>query len=387
MRIPVIDWISATVIGPVKKGLALRFLGGTSGTVDVKAPATVTSWTFTWPSAAPAGSAYKMVAGTDGVASWAADSGGSGPWTDGTGITYLTDTAEDLAVGGSTVTGSPFGVDVSAGAIYGGLTTSAGMTFYSRMTASYPYTGAFTFDCAGAIGDYTGIVVKKGGTRLWDIGSWDPSWSASMEGRYGGGDGSGSLISCKSSGVGVGSTGGGGWALGFVRWSTNWKPVLWAEESGATMGCRVDLGVEAEKLLVLDCALPTNVNGTASAYVTPGVTGSVASTLVQTTNNTATTLIARTLNDNTVYRIEAEVAARRTDAAGRGCYTRSVLVYRAGGSATIEGSVATIGTDVENGITCTVTLDVSGNDVRLRVTGETGKTIKWKGTLRIVAAG
>lgn len=42
---------------------------------------------------------------------WAAESGGAGPWTDGTDITYLTDTTnEDFAVGSSTLV-APFSVD------------------------------------------------------------------------------------------------------------------------------------------------------------------------------------------------------------------------------------------------------------------------------------
>jgi hypothetical protein len=55
-----------------------------------------------------------------------------------------------------------------------------------------------------------------------------------------------------------------------------------------------------------------------------------------------------------------------------------VTVYRSGGGATIQGVVETLGTDVANGITPTVTLDVSGNDVRVRVTGEAAKTIAWR---------
>lgn len=76
--------------------------------------------------------------------------GGGGPFTDGTGISYLTDTAEDFAVGGSTVSGSPFGVDVSAGTIYGGLATAAGLTLSSRVTNSGSSVG-FTFDTANSL--------------------------------------------------------------------------------------------------------------------------------------------------------------------------------------------------------------------------------------------
>ena len=118
-------------------------------------------------------------------------------------------------------------------------------------------------------------------------------------------------------------------------------------------------------------------------YVGPGgstaVDIKVVRAAVQTTDATATTLWSETLADNTVHVIDVFVVARRTDAAGRWSGRRRVTVYReAAGSATLEGSVETIGTDVANGIAPTVTLDVSSNDIRLRVTGEAAKTINWR---------
>lgn len=46
---------------------------------------------------------------------WAADltGGAAGPWTDDTGVSYLTDVNEDLAIGASTIANAPFSVDVS----------------------------------------------------------------------------------------------------------------------------------------------------------------------------------------------------------------------------------------------------------------------------------
>ena len=66
--------------------------------------------------------------------SWSAvTGGGGGPFTDGTGITYLTDTAEDFALGGITQAAATFFVDVSAGMVYLGKdqVTNGGLTFYS----------------------------------------------------------------------------------------------------------------------------------------------------------------------------------------------------------------------------------------------------------------
>lgn len=60
--------------------------------------------------------------------------GGSGPWTDGTGITYLTDTAEDFAIGGSTLAASIFGIDENAGNFYFSYDQSANPTFLFEAT-------------------------------------------------------------------------------------------------------------------------------------------------------------------------------------------------------------------------------------------------------------
>lgn len=105
---------------------------------------------------------------------------------------------------------------------------------------------------------------------------------------------------------------------------------------------------------------------------------------IQTTDNTATTIWDETLADNSVHVIEALVVGRRTDSAGRWSGMRRVTVYRAGGGATLDGSVETIGTDIATNITPTVTFDASSNDVRCRVTGEVGKTVQWRAFIRKV---
>jgi len=59
--------------------------------------------------------------------------GASGPWTDATVFTYLTDTAEDLVLGAITVANATFFMDVSAGGLYLGKNEAinGGLTFYS----------------------------------------------------------------------------------------------------------------------------------------------------------------------------------------------------------------------------------------------------------------
>jgi len=65
---------------------------------------------------------------------------GTGPWTDGSGISYLTDAAEDLAVGGSALA-SPFSVDVDTNTVRIGDAVDDGndptILFYSSDASDY----------------------------------------------------------------------------------------------------------------------------------------------------------------------------------------------------------------------------------------------------------
>jgi len=111
---------------------------------------------------------------------------------------------------------------------------------------------------------------------------------------------------------------------------------------------------------------------------------SKATTGVQTTTTaTQTTLWSFTLADNTVYWFEAKVAARRTSGgatADRAGYRLFCCVYRkGGGGATLQGTVLQ---DARESVAAwDATLTVSGNDVRLSVTGEASRTIQWAATI------
>jgi hypothetical protein len=68
--------------------------------------------------------------------------GGAGPWTDGSGITYLTDVAEDFAVGSSTLV-APMSVDVSANTVRIGTGSTANAVL--SMYASDGDTGGLSY--------------------------------------------------------------------------------------------------------------------------------------------------------------------------------------------------------------------------------------------------
>lgn len=98
---------------------------------------------------------------------------------------------------------------------------------------------------------------------------------------------------------------------------------------------------------------------------------------VHTTNTTQTAAYTYTLSDNFVCGIEAMVVGRRTDATtDRALYKIAGLVYRQGGGATLQGTVANVITPIETDAAWDATLTVTGNTVSVSVTGGS-QTIDW----------
>jgi len=98
---------------------------------------------------------------------------------------------------------------------------------------------------------------------------------------------------------------------------------------------------------------------------------------VQTTDATVTTLTSLTLEDENVYHVKVKATAVQSDGANRASYEKIITVFRtAAGSATIQGAI-TIIHEIESNASWDLTLDVSGNDLRVRVTGIAATTIEW----------
>lgn len=107
-------------------------------------------------------------------------------------------------------------------------------------------------------------------------------------------------------------------------------------------------------------------------------TGGRVVNTVQTLNAAQTTLATVSIPDDTAVLIQVWVSARRTDSPDRGAARREALVYReGGGGATLEGAVGTPFSRASDG-SWDATIDVSGNDARVRVTGALGQTINWR---------
>jgi hypothetical protein len=113
--------------------------------------------------------------------------------------------------------------------------------------------------------------------------------------------------------------------------------------------------------------------------------------IVTTTDATVTTILSITLAATECLLIVADTVAQRTDTtADVAGYTRRAVVRReAAGAASLVSTVDTIGLDKESAgsVTWDATIDVSGNDVRVRVMGQAAKTVNWRTlvqTVRIV---
>jgi hypothetical protein len=93
-----------------------------------------------------------------------------------------------------------------------------------------------------------------------------------------------------------------------------------------------------------------------------------------------------TLADNTAYWFEASVVGRDVAGVERAMYGKKVLVYRqSAGSATIQGTVVNLHSDVETSAGLDATFTVSSDDVNLAITGLAATTINWIATIKYQA--
>jgi hypothetical protein len=108
---------------------------------------------------------------------------------------------------------------------------------------------------------------------------------------------------------------------------------------------------------------------------------------VKTTDATATTLFSLALIDGRSYHITAKVVGRKSDGSERVFFYQAVLAYRQGGGAVIQvdgGSpiVRNVIDPIKSSGTGTwnCTIDASGDDIRVRVTGAS-LTVNWVATI------
>ena len=148
-----------------------------------------------------------------------------------------------------------------------------------------------------------------------------------------------------------------------------------------TTNNRVGVGVApAVKFDVLQSTLGSEVCRFEST-ATQNPTYRIFQNFLTTTNNTQTTFHTITLDDDTVYLIEARVNANSAPGSERASYIRQASYFRvSAGVATIVGTINTAFTAETDALwDCTFT--VSGSDVRVSVTGDTANSVLWNGTI------
>lgn len=108
---------------------------------------------------------------------------------------------------------------------------------------------------------------------------------------------------------------------------------------------------------------------------------------VQTTDaSTVSPAWTLAMGDTRVWGVSMVVIARDQAGSARALYRRYMLAYREGGGATVQGSVETVGTDIETSAGLNATLGTSGNNIGGTITGLAATTIDWTVLVEVLEA-
>lgn len=103
----------------------------------------------------------------------------------------------------------------------------------------------------------------------------------------------------------------------------------------------------------------------------------------QTTNNTIATAASYTLPDNGVFKVTVEMVAKDVTSGKSIVGTKTTSFERISGTTTqvatsLTDLLVTLVSDAVNNAGATWTIDNSGDEVRVRVTGNLTRTIDWQ---------
>lgn len=137
----------------------------------------------------------------------------------------------------------------------------------------------------------------------------------------------------------------------------------------------ITLNVGSTNVMTVDSTSQITLRNSTTRQLATTTTDAIDVTAnVQTTDNTITNLYTWTLDNNAVTTIDIRVTACRSNSAEADAWVGTITFVNAAGSIT-EVDAADI---IQRGATAwVVTLDNSGTTARVRVTGETSKTIEW----------
>lgn len=117
-------------------------------------------------------------------------------------------------------------------------------------------------------------------------------------------------------------------------------------------------------------------------------TYNVKGVYANTTDATVTTAATFPTRTNNGYLAIAKVVATETDDFDEvGSYWREALFKNDGGTLTLVGASRTVATDNESTAGWDCSIDASGTDIRVRVTGANATVITWKVDLEVHEVG
>lgn len=166
---------------------------------------------------------------------------------------------------------------------------------------------------------------------------------------------------------------------GSVDWTAASGDMLYGLYDGTNWYCEISSPSVISRDLTVTGSITIGVGTKHDGYVINDAaelqTGEVAQEHIKTF----------TLVDNNVYLFTAIVVAFE-DGVNRAGYEIKVVAYRDGGGAALQGGVVSAITS-ESEAAWDVTFTVSGNDIRVSVTGEASTTIEWGCTLTNINMG
>lgn len=113
--------------------------------------------------------------------------------------------------------------------------------------------------------------------------------------------------------------------------------------------------------------------------------GNLSTSQVSTTDVTVTTAIAVAMSADVTTHLDVRVAARSSDGTQGAGYVLSATFRNAAGIVSQIGTTTVVSAH-EDVAAWDAVLDISGTDVRVRVTGEAAKTITWRATATAISA-
>lgn len=370
-------------------------LTGTAGTIDLRGgPGGATSGaggaiTLTGGVPIDGNGAGVSLLASAGVSAASNRNGGAITLTAGNAARAGTGGNANLTAGSGGLTGTAGTVTITSGA--GGATSGAGGL--ATLQGGLPIDGAGGgVTILGRTGATTTATARAGGTVTITAG-------ASVSG------GTGGNVNITS------GAGGGGGTPGSVvltsPFNVNFESTFFTQFNPTSGSAEIIYGNDTCKLCVnslsdingLITATPGSEhiadNGAAANYrgllynkAGTGNTGWIPKSQparVSTADATVTTVWAYTLVDNSAVKVKANLVAMQDTAANRKVFEINILVYRDGGGATVEGVVfdSFVPYGSAGFALATATLDVSGNDVRLRVTGIAATNIVWTAQMEL----